>query len=71
MRVVLKLAPHPPACRRAAQSQKAQEPGRQHLVPVVNDEEVAIEATIDGKVYTVDEGLIRTRLRFDDEGGSF
>nr|GFA55775.1 hypothetical protein [Tanacetum cinerariifolium] len=43
MRVVLKLAPHPPACRRAAQSQKAQEPGRQHLVPVVNDEEVALE----------------------------
>ena len=41
------------------------------VVKMVDDEEVAIEATIDGKVYTVDEGLIRTRLRFDDEGGSF
>ena len=43
MGLARKLAPHPPACRRAAQSQEAQESGRQHLVPVVNDEEVALE----------------------------
>ena len=41
------------------------------IVKEVNEEAVAIEATIDGKVYTVDEGLIRSRLQFDDEGGSF
>lgn len=41
------------------------------IVKEVNDEAVAIEAKIDGKLYTVNEGLIRSRLQFDDQGGSF